>query len=404
MKLADVDLYDLDSWAERVLHDELTLLRNQEPIFRHEMPNGRPFWAITKADHIAEMSKNPQDFSSWRGGTTLDDYADEDLFPIRQLMLNMDPPQHSKFRKLVSRGFTPRMVRLMETRIRDDIDEIMDRILPLGEIDFVREVAAELPLRVICRLVGIPDSDFQLIFDWTNRLIGFDDPEFQTSIEDSRIAAMELWQYAQELVEGRGGRRADDLIHVLLNAEVDGEAITEAEFNAFFLLLSVAGNETTRNAISSGLLAMLEHPDQWQRLVDDPSLAGSATEEGLPRWSTPVIYMRRTCTRDLNFHGVEMKENDKLALFYTSANRDEARFEDPFRFDITRSPNEHLAFGVGEHFCLGSSLARLEIRLLFEAMAERMTSIEQAGDVRRLRSNFIAGIKTLPIRFTERAR
>ena len=403
MKLADVDLYDLDSWAERVLHDELTLLRNQEPIFRHEMPNGRPFWAITKADHIAEMSKNPQDFSSWRGGTTLDDYADEDLFPIRQLMLNMDPPQHSNFRKLVSRGFTPRMVRLMETRIRDDIDEIMDRILPLGEIDFVREVAAELPLRVICRLVGIPDSDFQLIFDWTNRLIGFDDPEFQTSIEDSRIAAMELWQYAQELVEGRGGRRADDLIHVLLNAEVDGEAITEAEFNAFFLLLSVAGNETTRNAISSGLLAMLEHPDQWQRLVDDPSLAGSATEEIL-RWSTPVIYMRRTCTRDLNFHGVEMKENDKLALFYTSANRDEARFEDPFRFDITRSPNEHLAFGVGEHFCLGSSLARLEIRLLFEAMAERMTSIEQAGDVRRLRSNFIAGIKTLPIRFTERAR
>lgn len=403
MKLADVDLYDLDSWAERVLHDELTLLRNQEPIFRHEMPNGRPFWAITKADHIAEMSKNPQDFSSWRGGTTLDDYADEDLFPIRQLMLNMDPPQHSKFRKLVSRGFTPRMVRLMETRIRDDIDEIMDRILPLGEIDFVREVAAELPLRVICRLVGIPDSDFQLIFDWTNRLIGFDDPEFQTSIEDSRIAAMELWQYAQELVEGRGGRRADDLIHVLLNAEVDGEAITEAEFNAFFLLLSVAGNETTRNAISSGLLAMLEHPDQWQRLVDDPSLAGSATEEIL-RWSTPVIYMRRTCTRDLNFHGVEMKENDKIALFYTSANRDEARFEDPFRFDITRSPNEHLAFGVGEHFCLGSSLARLEIRLLFEAMAERMTSIEQAGDVRRLRSNFIAGIKTLPIRFTERAR
>ena len=403
MKLADVDLYDLDSWAERVLHDELTLLRNQEPIFRHEMPNGRPFWAITKADHIAEMSKNPQDFSSWRGGTTLDDYADEDLFPIRQLMLNMDPPQHSKFRKLVSRGFTPRMVRLMETRIRDDIDEIMDRILPLGEIDFVREVAAELPLRVICRLVGIPDSDFQLIFDWTNRLIGFDDPEFQTSIEDSRIAAMELWQYAQELVEGRGGRRADDLIHVLLNAEVDGEAITEAEFNAFFLLLSVAGNETTRNAISSGLLAMLEHPDQWQRLVDDPSLAGSATEEIL-RWSTPVIYMRRTCTRDLNFHGVEMKENDKIALFYTSANRDEARFEDPFRFDITRSPNEHLAFGVGEHFCLGSSLARLEIRLLFEAMAERMTSIEQAGDVRRLRSNFLAGNKTLPIRFTERAR
>ena len=401
MELADVDLYDLDGWAQRVLHEELALLRSEQPIFHHEMPNGRPFWAITKADHLVEISKNPQDFSSWRGGSTLDDYADEDLFPIRQLMLNMDPPQHSKFRKLVSRGFTPRMVRLMETRIRDDIDEIMERILPLGEVDFVRTVAAELPLRVICRLVGIPESDFQLIFDWSNRLIGFDDPEFQSSVEDSRIAAMELWQYAQELVEGRGGRRADDLIHVLLNAEVDGEAVTEAEFNAFFLLLSVAGNETTRNAISSGLLGMLENPDQWQRLVDDPSLADSATEEIL-RWSTPVIYMRRTCTRDLNFHGTEMKENDKIALFYMSANRDETRFEDPFRFDVSRAPNEHVAFGVGEHFCLGASLARLEIKLLFQAMAERMTDIKLTGEVRRLRSNFIAGIKTLPIRFTAR--
>ncbi len=399
MELSDVDLYDLDGWAQRILHAELALLRDQAPIFKHTMPNGRPFWAITKADHIVEISKNPKDFSSWRGGSTLDDYADEDLFPIRQLMLNMDPPQHSKFRKLVSRGFTPRMVRLMEMRIRDDIDEIMARILPLGEIDFVRDVAAELPLRVICRLVGIPDSDFQLIFDWSNRLIGFDDPEFQTSIEDSRIAAMELWQYAQELVDGRGGRRADDLIHVLLNAEVDGEAVTEAEFNAFFLLLSVAGNETTRNAISSGLLAMLEHPDQWDKLAANPQLADAATEEIL-RWSTPVIYMRRTCTRDMDFHGVPMKEDDKVALFYMSANRDDARFDKPFEFNIERSPNEHVAFGVGEHFCLGASLARLEIRLLFEAMAARMGHIEQAGEVRRLRSNFIAGIKTLPIRFT----
>ena len=401
MELSDVDLYDLDGWAQRVLHDELALLRAKEPVFKHEMPGGRPFWAITKADHIVEISKNPKDFSSWRGGSTLDDYEDEDLFPIRQLMLNMDPPQHSKFRKLVSRGFTPRMVRLMETRIHDDIEEIMGRILPLGEIDFVRTVAAELPLRVICRLVGIPESDFQLIFDWSNRLIGFDDPEFQTSIEDARIAAMELWQYAQELVDGRGGRRSEDLIHVLLNSEVDGEAVTEAEFNAFFLLLSVAGNETTRNAISSGLLAMLEHPEQWEKLAADPSLADSATEEIL-RWATPVIYMRRTCTRDLDFHGVPMKENDKIALFYTSANRDEERFERPFEFDIERTDDEHLAFGVGEHFCLGSSLARLEISLLFKAMAERMTDIEQLGEVKRLRSNFIAGIKTLPIRFKAR--
>ncbi|MDE0882210.1 MAG: cytochrome P450 [Myxococcota bacterium] len=401
MHIDEIDLYDLDAWSERVLHEELAILRAQSPIHLNAMPNATPFWAITKADHVIEMSKNPKDFSTWRGGTTLDDYGEEDIGAIRQLLINMDPPQHSKFRKLVSRGFTPRMVRLMESRIRDDISEILDRVLPLGEIDFVTAIAAELPLRVICRLVGIPDSDFHLIFDWSNRLIGFDDPEFQTSIEDSRIAAMEMWQYAQELLDGRGGRRSEDLISVLMNAEVDGEAVTEAEFNGFFLLLSVAGNETTRNAISAGLLAMLENPEQWQKLVDDPSLASSATEEIL-RWSTPVIYMRRTCTRDLNFHGVEMKENDKLALFYTSANRDEERFEDAHVFDITRSPNEHLAFGVGEHFCLGASLARLEITLLFEALAERLTDVQLNGEVRRLRSNFIAGIKTLPISFSQR--
>ena len=401
MELADINLYDLDSWAQRVLHQELTHLRAEQPIFRQQVPGGRPFWAITKAEHIVEISKNPRDFSSWRGGSTLDDYGEEDLFPIRQLLVNMDPPQHSKFRKLVSRGFTPRMVRLMSARIRDDVDEILDKFLQTDHCDFVRSVAAELPLRVICRLVGIPDEDHHLIFEWSNRLIGFDDPEFQTSIEDARIAAMEMWQYAQELLDGRGGRRGDDLIHVLLNAEVDGEAVTEAEFNAFFLLLAVAGNETTRNAISSGLLALIEHPEQWQLLRQNPDLLDGATEEIL-RWSTPVIYMRRTCSRDLDFHGVAMRENDKLALFYTSANRDEERFDKPFSFDIERSPNEHLAFGVGEHFCLGASLARLEIKLLFAELTRRVEHIELDGDIRRLRSNFIAGIKSLPVRYSAR--
>ncbi|MCB9532927.1 MAG: cytochrome P450, partial [Myxococcales bacterium] len=334
----------------------------------------------------------------WRGGSNIEDYGEDDLEPIRMLLVNMDPPQHVKFRKLVSLGFTPRMVRAIEPKIRAEVAEILDGLADKQECDFVREVAAELPLRIICELLGSPREDRALIFDWSNRLIGFDDPEFQTSLEDGRMAAMEIWQYAQSLVDARAGEQGDDLVRVLLNAEIDGDKVSEAEFNGFFLLLSVAGNETTRNAISHGLSAFLEYPDQWDRLRADPSLIDSAVEE-IIRWATPVMYFRRTVSRDLEFRGVQMKENDKIAMYYSSANNDEAIFTDPYRFDIGRTPNDHIAFGYGEHFCLGASLARLEIKVLFEELVKRFDRFEAAGAVRRLRSNFINGIKTMPVRY-----
>ncbi|MCA9297732.1 MAG: cytochrome P450, partial [Phycisphaerales bacterium] len=352
-------------------------------------------------EDIVHMSKNPKIWSSARGGTDLKDHEEEDLDQIRLLMLNMDPPQHVKFRKLLSKGFTPRMISLLEPKIRARTTEIVDGICAKGSCDFVREVAAELPLIVIAELLGVPLEDRDQLFDWTNQLIGFDDPEFQTSMEDARMAAMEVWMYAQELADERMGQEGDDLVRVLMNAEVDGEKLSDMEFNAFFLLLVVAGNETTRNAIAGGLRTLIEHPDQAAILranIDDDDLWTTATDEIL-RWVTPVTYFRRQATCDFEYKGIQFKEDDKFALMYRSANRDEAIFEDPYRFDVRRTPNHHLAFGTGEHFCMGASLARLEIRCIFQEIFRRLDNIELDGEIRRLRSNIINGTRTLPIKF-----
>jgi cholest-4-en-3-one 26-monooxygenase len=299
----------------------------------------------------------------------------------------------------VSQGFTPRVIARLEPRIREIARAILDRIAPQGRCDFVRSVAAELPLQVIAELMGIPHEDRDKVFDWSNRLIGFDDPEFQTSIDDGKQAAMEMWIYANMLGEARKGKTGEDLVSILMNGEVDGARLTEMEFDSFFLLLAVAGNETTRNLIAGGMLALIEHPEQRARLLKDPSLTASAVEEML-RWVTPVVHFRRTAMRDTELRGVKIKENDKVVIYYTSANRDEDVFPDPFTFDVGRKPNEHLAFGVGQHFCLGNSLARLEIRVMFEELLKRLPDTELAGPVRRLRSNFINGFKELPVRFT----
>ncbi|HEY3820653.1 MAG TPA: cytochrome P450 [Polyangiaceae bacterium] len=403
MRLADVELHDPDVFVRGVPHDALRLLRAEAPMHFHTEPDGPGFWAVTKYDDVVTVGKDPGRFSSHRGGTNIQDYPPENLSTIQLLMLNMDPPQHNKFRRLVSAGFTPRMTARLEPRIREAARTIVDAIAAKGECDFVRNVAAELPLQVIADLLGIPQEDRGKLFDWSNRLIGFDDPEFQTSLEDGRQAAMEMWMYANELAEGAKGRKGEDLISVLMNAEVDGVGLTEMEFDAFFLLLAVAGNETTRNLVSGGMLALIENPTEYARLVADPSLVPSAVEEML-RWVTPVMYFRRTATRDTELRGVPIKENQKVCVYYTSANRDEDVFPEPFRFDVGRTPNEHLAFGVGQHFCLGNSLARLEIRVMFEELMKRLPDIQLGGSVRRLRSNFINGYKSIPVRFTPEKR
>jgi cholest-4-en-3-one 26-monooxygenase len=404
MALDGIDIYDPDVFVKGVPHDAFRVLRAEAPVYFHPEPGGRGFWAVTKYDDIVSISKDPGTFSSWRGGTNIPDYPPDNLAVIRMLMVNMDPPQHTKFRRLTSTGFTPRMIARMEEYIRRAAVKIVDEAAPLGACDFVTKIAAELPLVVIADIMGVPQDDRHKVFDWSNRLIGFDDPEFQTSLEDATMAAAEMWGYANELAEGRKGKEGKDLVTVLINAEIDGEQLTEMEFDAFFLLLAVAGNETTRNLISGGMLALIEHPAQRARLLADPSLLNSAVEEML-RWVTPVIHFRRTATRDVELRGQQIKENDKVALFYSSANRDEERFTDPQVFDVGRTPNDHLAFGIGQHSCLGLNLARLEIKVMFEEILKRMPDIELDGEVRRLRSNFINGIKTMPVRFTpEKAR
>jgi cholest-4-en-3-one 26-monooxygenase len=401
MRLADVDLFDPDLYEKNgVPHEAMRFLRAEAPVHFHQEPGGRGFWAITKYEDVMAIGKDPHTFSSSRGGTNIQDYPPEHLSTIQMLMLNMDPPQHNKFRKLASKGFTPRMVALMEPKIREACKKIIDAIAQKGEVDFVRTVSAELPLVVIADLIGIPQDDRDKIFGWTNRLIGFDDPEFQTNVEDGRAAAFEMWMYANTLAEGRKGASGEDLVTVLINAEIEGERLSEMEFDAFFLLLAVAGNETTRNAISGGLLALFENPEQYARLQREPALIPTAIDEMI-RWVTPVNYFRRTATKDVELRGVKIKENDKVCMYYASANRDEDMFgPTAMSFDITRSPNEHLAFGGGQHFCLGSSLAKLEMRILFEEVFRRLPDLQLSGKVRRLRSNFINGVKEIPVRFT----
>jgi cholest-4-en-3-one 26-monooxygenase len=400
MGTKNLDIFDPDIYAAGVPHEAFRVLRAEKPVsFQAEPPDGRGFWAVTKHADIVAISKDPGTFSSYRGGTNIPDYPPDSLDVIRMLMVNMDPPQHNKFRRLASTGFTPRMIARMEEYIRRAAKEIVDEVIESGSCDFVTKIAAELPLIVIADIMGVPKEDRHLVFDWSNRLIGFDDPEFQTSLEDAQEAAAELWSYANNLAEGKKGGEGKDLTTVLVNAVVDGEQLTEMEFDGFFLLLCVAGNETTRNLISGGMLALLENPAQRARLMADRSLLPTAVEEML-RWVTPVIHFRRTATRDVELRGQQIKENDKVVLFYSSANRDEEVFTDGMSFDVGRDPNHHIAFGIGQHSCLGLNLARLEIQVMFEEILNRIPDIELAGDVRRLRSNFINGVKSFPVTFT----
>ena len=396
---ADVDIYDPDLYVEQVPHHHFASLRRHTPVCFHREPRGPGFWCVLKYRDVIHVSKNPQLFSSYRGGTNIEDPPSGQLMMARAIMLNMDPPQHSTFRRIVSLGFVPRIVDRLEPGVRAMARKIVDDIAGRGECDFVRDVAAELPLQVIAELIGLPQEDRHKVFEWSNRLIGFDDPEFGTSREDGQAAAAEMWIYANALAEQRKLAPRDDLVTALVRGSVDGESLTELEFDSFFLLLAVAGNETTRNLVSGGMLALMEHPEQKQRLIDDPSLIPTAVEEML-RWVSPVMHFRRTVMRDTELGEQRIREGEKVVMFYPSANRDEEVFPDAMRFDVGRTPNEHLAFGIGEHFCLGSKLARLEIRIIFEEILRRLPDIRLAALPRRLRSNFINGIKEMRVSFT----
>ena len=398
MALDEIRLDDPDGFAEGVPHHWFRRLRAEDPVHFQPERRGPGFWCITKYEDLKTVSRDPATFSSARGGTNIHDLPPERLERARSIMLNMDPPMHVKLRRLVRHGFTPAMAEKQAGHIRELARAIVDRVAPRGECEFVSEVAAELPLQVICEMMGVPLEDRSLIYDLSNRLVGFDDPEFGTSMDDSEQAAAEVYFYAGRLAERYRDAPADNLTSVLAHGEIDGEKLTELEFSLFFLLLVVAGNETTRTVTTNGMHLLIEHPDVLRRLAADPSRIPAAVEEIL-RYEPAVISFRRTATRDVELRGKTIREGDKVVMWYPSANRDEEVFADGDRFDVDRSPNEHLAFGIGQHFCLGANLARLELRIIFDEIARRLREPELAGPVRRLRSNFVNGVKEMRIRF-----
>ncbi len=401
MDANQIDLLSPDSFVGGVPHEWFTYLRHNAPVYKHPEPNGPGFWVITRYVDVVQVGRDSQTFSSEqeRGGVVqLRDDMMDDFNRGGRMMLTMDPPDHTRYRSLVNKGFVPRMINALAPHIREITSAIIDRAIDKGDqCDFVVDVAAELTLQVIAELLGVPLEDRHKVFQWSNRMIGSEDPEYAISDELVRQAQIEMFMYVNALAPKRREQPRDDLVTTLLNAEINGDRLSEMDFNLFFLLLAVAGNETTRNALSHGIHTLIQHPEQYRMLVDDPSLVPSATEEIL-RWASPVMYFRRNVTCDAEVRGQRLKAGDKVSIWYISANRDEEIFDDPFRFDITRSPNEHVAFGGGgSHFCLGASLARMEITILLEELVKRVPAPKMVGDVKRLRSNFINGIKHLPV-------
>ena len=405
--LADVtpvDLSDSRSYVPGVPHAWLAHLRRHDPVHWQDEAGGPGFWVVTRYEDCVTVNRDYERFSSAVRGTMPFEMPDEDVAQQGLMMLNMDPPLHTRYRRLVNKGFTPRMVRDLEANIHRVTDAIIDQGIEKGEADFVTDLSAELPLQVIAELLGVPRDDRHRMFEWSNRMVGNEDPEYQTQAEEALVAAMELYAYAAELFAIKRIDPHADLMSVLTTVEVEGEQLSEMELELFFLLLTVAGNETTRNLMSGAMDTFFQHPDQWQRLLDDRSLLPRAVDEML-RFVSPVMNFRRTAMCDLTLSGTEIKAGDKVVFFHASANRDEDVFAEADTFDIGRDPNPHIAFGGGgPHFCLGANLARMEIRVMFEHLLDRMPDIRRRGDLQRLQSQFINGVKHLPVAFTPASR
>ncbi len=405
MRIEDVDLVDPDNFVSGRHHEMFKLLRAEDPVHWTEQDSEPPFWSITKLTDLQTVNRDTETYSSELGGTQRINIADEEGFDTRGMMLiDTDPPKHTRYRRIVNKGFTPRMVGLLEAHLENRAVQIVDEVIEVGRCDFVEDLAAELPLQAIVEMMGVPQEDRHLIFDWTNTMIGMSDPEYVMDDENAgRDAAAQLYVYANELAAKRREDPRDDLVTKLIEADVDGEALSEEEFDMFMLLLSVAGSETTRTATSHGIIALFDHPDQMAKLrenLGDDAYVGTAIEE-MVRWATPVHHFRRTASRDTQLRGRTIHEGDKVVMWHVSANRDEEAFVDPFRFDIERSPNDHIAFGGGgAHFCLGANLARAELRIIFREILSRMPDLAPAGEPKYLRSNFINGVKHLPVEFT----
>jgi methyl-branched lipid omega-hydroxylase len=396
-----------DTWARPDREGVFARLRAERPVSFHEepefigFPKGPGFWSLVRYDDVVRASRDSDCFISGRGSNIGD--LPVELLEFFGSMINMDAPRHTKLRKLVNRGFTPRMVAALEENVRAQARRIVADVAPAGACDFVQEVAASLPLKIICDMMGIPEADNRRMFELSNVILGIGDPEYGSTMDVLMSAAVELSQYAQALGEERMTSPRDDITSVLMQADVDGDRLTTAEFASFFILLVVAGNETTRNAISHGMKALTDFPAERQRwMADFDGVAPTAVEE-IVRWATPVIHFRRTATRDVEIGGQTIREGEKVVLWYNSANRDERAFSDPYRFDVGRTPNDHVGFGGGgAHFCLGANLARREIKAMFEELFRTLPDIHVVGEPDLLFSAFIHGIKRMRVEWTPR--
>ena len=406
--LDEVDLSDLEFWAAprerreavfRALRDEPGLRHFDERVIEGApFPPGDGFYALTRHEDIWNVSRNASLFASGSGSNIGD--LPQEMNEFFGSMINMDDPKHYRLRSIVSKGFTPREITRVEGYVVDKAREIVDRVeerFPDKRCDFVEHFAAALPLEIICDMMGIPSSDYERIFTWTNTILGVGDPEFVTSFDDLMAHSLEMFTYAQELGEDRRAHPQDDITSVMMNAEVDGEQLSAQEFGSFFILLVVAGNETTRNAISHGMKALTDFGDQREKLFGDWDANARTGMEEMVRWATPVIHFRRTATADTELSGVPIREGEKVVMFYNSGNRDERVFDDPYSFDVTRPLQPvQVGFGAGgPHFCLGANLARREMTVMFDEIRRRLPNLRTVGEPAYLQSNFINGIKRL---------
>ena len=431
LSASEINLADAGIFRRNEAHTLFRTLRREAPVHWSgpSEANHLGFWSLTKLTDVLAVSRQPELFISSRGITLAQPRDDEDSSLGTEggggamaeaahgashygMLITSDPPDHVKLRRLVNKGFTPRAVRAMEEHVRGLTTGIIDEVAQRGECDFVTDVAARLPLAVICEMMGIERDHWDTMLNLTNQLLGSSDHEYQddagvdaeTGTREAQQAAsqqsaMQMYGHFMGMVQERREHRRDDLVALLVDSDIEGEPLNDMDILLFCLLLVLAGNETTRNAISSGMHVLSEHPQQLQLLRDHPEHIDTAVEEIL-RWTSPVAHMARVATADAEIHGQAIAEGDRVVMWYPSVNRDEDHFENPDTFDITRNPNEHLAFGIGEHFCLGAGFARLEIKVMFQELLRRLPDIHAVGEPERLNSNFIAGVKRLPVEFT----
>lgn len=401
MNLDDIDIASPDAYINGAPYAQYAYLRRHAPVFRHRAAGGPGFWAITRHADISRISRDPATFAQ-APSLFIEDLPPGNMRDHPDVMINMDPPRHTRYRALVGKGFSPRVIQRLEGRIREVVTALIDAFAERGTVDFVHGFASELPLRMIIELVGVPAEDQAQVLDFSMRFFGALDPEYAGGLADLHALMVNMDVTAHRIAELRRREPKDDMLSVLMAAEVDGEKLSYTEFGGFFRLLLSAGHDTTKNLLCNGMLALIANPGERQRLLADPALIASAVEEML-RFAPSAFYFGRNATRDVELRGQKIAAGDKLILWYAAGNRDEEVFRDPDRFDVGRTPNEHLAFGIGPHYCIGTSLARLQGRIAFEELLRRLPDLELAGPVVRLRSNWIHGVKSMPVRFTPTA-